>query len=96
VRSLQESVHWRQSLFRDPIEPVAQIVPGSPHAQRVAGLTHGDSPAEPRLMVMVFAEAGSDLVTLSIRSWERDDVRPVIDRIAGSLEVRSADPGAGG
>ena len=87
ARSFQDSVAARRSLFRDLVEPTAQSVPGSRRAERLEGLNHGDSPAEPQLLMMIFAEADQDLVTLSIRTWERDDVRPIVEHIVGSLEV---------
>ena len=49
----------------------------------------GDSPAEPQQLVMVLAEAGPDLVTLSVRSWPRADVVREVARIVDSLEVIS-------
>jgi hypothetical protein len=39
---------------------------------------------------MVLAETGSDLVTVSIRAWERDDIRDVVERIVRSLEIRDS------
>jgi hypothetical protein len=36
---------------------------------------------------MVFAAAGDELLTLSIRSWPRDDVTREVERIVGSLEI---------
>ncbi len=87
VRSLQESVVARGELFRDAVTPSTLSVPGSSNAKRLEGLFHGDSPAEQQTLVMLFAEAGPDLVTLSVRTWERDDVRPVVEKIVGSLEI---------
>jgi hypothetical protein len=87
VRSLRESVAARRELFRDAVEPARCIVPGSPHAERLDGLTPGDSPAEPQSLTMVFAEAGANLVTLSIRTWERADVRPIVEQVVASLTV---------
>lgn len=91
VRSLRESVAWRGDLFLDPAAPAVISVPGSSRAQRLDGLTRGDSPAEPQTLTLVFAEAGAELVTLSIRTWDRDDVRRVVERIAGSLEITRGD-----
>ena len=53
-------------------------------AERLDGLTHGDSPAEPQTLAMVFAIARDELVTLSIRSWPRDDVDRAVERIVDS------------
>jgi len=87
VRSLKDSVRARATLFRDlpPSRPV--VVPGSPRAERLDGLTHGDSPAEPQTLAIVFAVAGDELVTLSIRSWPRDDLIREVERILASFEI---------
>jgi len=37
--------------------------------------------------VMVFAVARDELVTLSIRSWPRDDLRREVERIVESFEI---------
>jgi hypothetical protein len=88
VRSLRDAVAWRSTLFREPIPtPVPFAVPGSRHAERVEGLTHGDSPAEPQLLIFVFAETGDELVTLSVRTWSRDDVRRIVERLLESLTI---------
>jgi len=42
-------------------------------------------------LTIVFAEARSDLVTLSLHTWPRDDLKAVVDRIATSLEIGSGD-----
>ena len=75
MRSLAESVRARATLFRDPAPPRPIVVRGSSRAERLDGLTHGDSPAEPQTLAMVFAIAGDELITLSVRSWPRDDLR---------------------
>ena len=87
VRSLAESVRARTTLFRDPVSPRSIVVPGSPRAERLDGLTHGDSPAEPQTLAMVFAIARDELVTLSIRSWPRDDLDREVERIIDSFEI---------
>ena len=87
VRSLADSVQTCSTLFRDAVSPRSIVVPGSPRAERVDGLTHGDSPAEPQTLVMLFAVAGTELVTLSIRSWPRDDVDREVARILDSFEI---------
>jgi len=87
VRSLAESVRTRADLFRDPISPRRVTVPGSPRAERLDGFVSGESPAEPQVMVMVLAEAGPDLVTLSIRTWPREDVASEVDRIVDGFAV---------
>ena len=87
VRSVADSVRARAALFRDPVAPRSIVVPGSPCAERLDGLTHGDSPAEPQTLAMVFAIAGDELVTLSIRSWPRDDLGRAVERILDSFEI---------
>ena len=77
----------RATLFRDPVQPRSIVVAGSPRAQRLDGLTHGDSPAEPQALAIVFATAREELVTLSIRSWPRDDITRAVARILASFEI---------
>jgi hypothetical protein len=62
-------------------------VPGSPRAERLDGVTQVGSPAEPQTLAMVFAMARDELVTLSIRSWPRDDLGREVERIIGSFEI---------
>ena len=90
VRSLADSVRARATLFRDPVHPRSIVVPGSLRAERLDGLTHGDSPAEPQTLTMVFAIAREELVTLSIRSWPRDDLGREVERMLDSLEIIGA------
>ena len=90
VRSLADSVRMRASLFRDTVGPRSIVVPGSPRAERLDGLTHGDSPAEPQTLAMIFAIAGDELASLSIRSWPRDDLAREVKRILDSFEIIGA------
>jgi hypothetical protein len=90
VRSLADSVRARATLFRDSVPPRSIVVPGSPRAERLDGLTHGDSPAEPQTLAMVFAIARDELVTLSIRSWPRNDLGREVERILDSFEIIGA------
>jgi len=87
VRSLADSVRARATLFREPAPSRSMVVTGSPRAERLDGLTHGDSPAEPQTLAMVFAVAREELVTLSIRSWPRDDLSREVERILDSFEI---------
>lgn len=75
------SGHFRRVDSRD-IE-----VPGATTARRLDGLTHGDSPAEPQTLTIVVAEAGPHLVTLTCRSWPREDLAREIERIVTSLVI---------
>jgi hypothetical protein len=90
ARSLADSVRARATLFRDILPSRPIVVPGSSRAERLDGLTHGDSPAEPQMLAIVFAVAGDELVTLSIRSWPRDDLAREVDRILASFEIIEA------
>lgn len=87
MRSLADSVRMRSTLFRDTVSPRSIVVPGSRHAERLEGLAHGDSPAEPQMLAMIFAIAGAELATLSIRSWPREDLVREVERILGSFEI---------
>jgi hypothetical protein len=90
VRSLADSARARATLFREAVQPRSILVPGSGHAKRLDGLTPGDSPAEPQKLAMVFAVAGDELVSLSIRWWPRDDVDREAERILDSFEIIGA------
>jgi hypothetical protein len=90
VRSLSESVRWRRTWFRDVRSARPIVVTGSRHAERLDGLAPGGSPAEPQTLTMVFATAGDELVTLSIRSWPRDDIARGVERILGSLAIKES------
>ena len=85
--SLSDSVRTRSRLFRETVSPRSITVPGSSRAERLDGLTHGDSPAEPQTLVMIFATALDELATLSIRSWPRHDLAREVERIVGSFEI---------
>ena len=87
MRSLADSVRMRATLFRDTVSPRSIVVPGSRHAERLEGLAHGDSPAEPQMLAMIFAIAGAELAMLSIRSWPREDLVREVERILGSFEI---------
>jgi hypothetical protein len=86
-RSLAESVRARTALFRQARSPRSIVVPGSPRAERLDGLTQLGNPAEPQTLTMVFAIARDERVTLSIRSWPRDDLGREVERILGSFEI---------
>jgi hypothetical protein len=85
-----DSVGARGTLFRDSLPPRAVVVQGSPRAERLDGMTHGNSPAEPQTLTMVFAVAGDELVTLSVRSWPRDDLVREVERMLDSFEIVQA------
>jgi hypothetical protein len=86
-RSLSESVRAGSKWVRQARSPRSIVVPGSPRAERVDGLALLGTPAEPQTLTMVFAKAGDELVTLSIRSWPRDDLGRGVERILLSFEI---------
>jgi len=90
VQSLADAVRARATLYRDPVTARSIVVAGSSRAERLDGLTHGDSPAEPQTLAIVFAVAGDELVTLSVRSWPRDDLGREVERVLASLEIIEA------
>ena len=90
VRSPTDAVRAHAASFRDPVSAQPIVVRGSSRAERLDGLTHGDSPAEPNTLVMVFAVAGDELVTLSIRSWPREDLGREVERMLESFEITAA------
>jgi hypothetical protein len=92
ARSLADSVRARETLYRDTPQSRPIAVDGAFEAMRLDGLSRGGSPAEPQVFTMVFAVAGDELVTLSIRSWTRDDVHREIERIIDSFAVRPRPP----
>jgi hypothetical protein len=86
-RSLAESLQARTTLFRQVESPRSIVVRGSRRAELLAGLAQVASPAEPQTLTMVFAVVGDELVTLSIRSWPREDLGREVERILGSFEI---------
>lgn len=86
-RSLAESLQARTALFRQAQPPRSILVPGSPRAERLDGWAQDCNPAEPQTLTIVFAVARDELVTLSIRSWPREDLGREVERIVGSFEI---------
>jgi hypothetical protein len=86
-QSRPESVRARTTFFRQTQSRQSVVVPGSPRAERLNGVAQVGSPAELQTLAMVFAMARDELVTLSIRSWPRDDVAWEVERILGSFEI---------
>jgi hypothetical protein len=87
TRSLDAAIAFYRDLFREPPRVSDADVPGAARAQRVDGNTHGDSPAEPQTLTLVLAEAGGELMVLTVRSWPRDDVAAEARRIVESFAV---------
>ena len=63
------------------------IVTGADGAYRLDGLTRGDSPAEPQRITIVAARRGMSAITLSVRSWPRTDVDPLMERVVRSFGI---------
>jgi hypothetical protein len=89
-RSLADAVQARAALYRETPTRRFVDVAGARQAVRLDGLTHGDSPAEPQALTLVFADNGRDLVTLTVRAWPRDDVSSDVERIVTSFELVAA------
>lgn len=87
ARSLADAIQLRSPLFREAATPRVVEVPFAREARRLDGLTHGDSPAEPQVMTLVFAVGGSDLYLLSISAWPRDDVARGVEAIVASFAL---------
>jgi hypothetical protein len=86
-RSLADTVVVRSTLFREAPAARPLAVRGARRAQRLDGLTRGDSPAEPQSLTLLLAEGGGSVATLSIRAWPRTDVAEDVERIARSFEL---------
>ena len=77
------------------VEPRRVRVRGATRSERLDGLTHGNSPAEPERIVIVATVVREDVVLLTLRSWPRDDVEAAIERIVGAFEIVARGPEAG-
>jgi hypothetical protein len=86
-RGLTASAEARRALFTNDVRPLAAVVPGARAACRLEGTTSGDSPADAQSLTVILAASRCDLVTVSIRTWPRDDVSAVVARITASLEL---------
>src|SRR5262245_12842075 len=86
-RSIAESVRFRAPFLREGASDESIAVRGSPQSQRLRGLVDAESPAEPYDMTMIFAIAGDEVVTLSLRTFARDDVDREVARILESFEI---------
>ena len=86
-RSLAEPRRMRATFFRQAQSLRPIVVPGSSYAERLDGFAWAGTPAEPQRLTMIFAVAGDELVTLSVRAWPRDDVDQEVKRILESFEI---------
>ena len=89
-RSLADAVRARAALYRETPTRRSVDVSGARQAVRLDGLNHGDSPAEPQALTLVFAEEGKSVVMLSIQAWPRDDVAADVERIVNSFALVTA------
>ena len=86
AQSLEEAVAALTGFFEIPDAPRAIDVTGARRAVRLDGITTANHPGDPQAVVLIVAEAG-ELVTLTVRTWEREDVRGEIERIVRSFEI---------
>ena len=90
ARSFDETIRLRQTFFATDGAARDVVVPGARRASRSDGEIAGDSPVEPRYLSMVVADAGAEIVTLTVRSWPREDAIREVHRIADSFSIKSA------
>ncbi|HZF67780.1 MAG TPA: DUF6714 family protein [Gemmatirosa sp.] len=88
--------------FRDTVEGLvrwmgaprvpahAVRVPGARRAERLEGIVHPVSPAEPERAVAIAAEDAEERHTLVVRAWPRDDVARAVERIVASWRLGGA------
>ena len=62
-------------------------VPGAGKARRLDGFTRGNSPAEPERFGALLVVLRQELITLTVRTWPRDDVEREVERIIGSFRI---------
>ena len=86
-RSFNDSIALRRGLFLEDVSAQAIAVHGAAEAKRMDGLAHGDSPAEPQLLTVVIARVDRTIVTLTVRTWPREDLAREADRIVRSFAV---------
>lgn len=87
VRSYDEEVRLRLGLFNTPGAAREVVVHGATRASQRDGESAGDSPAEPHYFSLLVAEAEHEVVTLTVRSWPREDAIREMNRIVGSFSV---------
>jgi hypothetical protein len=85
VRSFADAARLYAGFFGIPVAPQPVTVPKARRAVRLNANT-GDADAGGERVTMVVAE-GSDVVALTIRAADREDIRLVIDRIASSFTL---------
>ena len=90
ARNFDETVRFRQGFFGNDGVARDVAVRGARRASRSDAEIAGDSPVEPRYLSMVVADAGEEVITLTVRSWPREDAIREVHRIADSFCIRSA------
>jgi hypothetical protein len=90
ARSFDETVRFRRAFFATNGVARDVAVRGARRASRSDGEVAGDSPVEPRYLSMVVADAGEEVVTLTVRSWPREDAIREVHRIADSFYITRA------
>ena len=87
-RSFNDTIDELRKRLLDPATPARRVqVRAARHAVRFDGLEHGDSPAEPRQLAALVAEAHGELFILTVHSWPRPDVQRETERILSSFHV---------
>ena len=87
-RSYRDTVRHMDTLFLDEGKRARESSAGDARrCLRIDGLTEGDSPAEPRYLALAVAETRTGIVTLTVRTWPRDDVRRQVNRIVTSFRI---------
>ncbi len=84
-----QAADTHKSWFRDPVSPSSVTVKGAIRAHRLDGLAVANSAADVQSLVVVVAQTSDEQLTMTIRSWERADIRDVIEQIAASLAIVS-------
>ena len=87
ARTLEDSVDLYARFFEVSATPIPVDVPGARRAVRLDAVTPSEDRGEQQVLIIIVAES-DEQVTLTIRTWEREDLRRAIDRIAASLDLR--------
>jgi hypothetical protein len=90
ARSFDETLRLRHAFFATGDGAREVTVRGARRASRSDGRIPGDSPAEPRYLSLIVAEAREEIVTLTVRSWPREDAIGEVHRIADSFYIARA------
>ncbi len=87
-RSYTDTLREVERLFQNEGKQVRELsVSGARRGLRIDGLTEDDSPAEPRRLAVAVTETRTEIITLTVRTWPRDDVGREVDRIVASFRL---------